>query len=92
MFITFESWFDKEILQKSLKTFLSLDISPKYTNYILSHNKDLIEYLMNENKGKDYDKIFDLSLLDCIEYIRWTKYINILNGLGTIDDIIKVEE
>ena len=27
--------------------------------------------------------------LDCIEYIRGTKYINILDGLDKIDDIVK---
>ena len=84
--------FDKEFLKKSLKIILSWDISPKYTNYLRSHNKELIEYLINEVQGKNYNEIFDLSFLDCIEYIRGTKYINILKGLETIDDIIKIDE
>ena len=33
-----------------------------------------------------------MTFLDCIEYIRGTKYINILNGLDKIDDIIKYEK
>ena len=84
--------FDKEFLKKSLKIILSWDISPKYTNYLRSHNKELIEYLINEVQEKNYNEIFDLSFLDCIEYIRGTKYISILNGLETIDDIIKIDE
>lgn len=84
--------FDKEFLKKSLKIILSWDISPKYTNYLPSHNRELLEYLINEVQGKNYNEIFDLSFLDCIEYIRGTKYISILNGLETIDDIIKIDE
>ena len=69
-----------------------MDISPKCSNYLRSHNRELLEYLIKEVQGKNYNEIFDLSFLDCIEFIRVTKYISILNGLETIDDIIKLDE
>ena len=85
--------FDKEFLRKTLKEILSFNISEKYSNYIPTHNKNLVNYLLNlDNKGENYKKLFELTFLDCIEYIRGTKYINILNGLDKIDDIIKYEK
>ena len=82
--------FDKEFLRKTLKEILSFNISEKYSNYIPTHNKNLVNYLLNlDNKGENYKKLFELTFLDCIEYIRGTKYINILNGLDKIDDLIK---
>ena len=82
--------FDKEFLRKTLKEILSFNISEKYSNYIPTHNKNLVNYLLNlDNKGENYKKLFELTFLDCIEYIRGTKYINILNGLDKINDLIK---
>jgi len=85
--------FDKEFLRKTLKEILSFNISDKYSKYIPTHNKNLVNYLLNlDNKSEHYKKLFELTFLDCIEYIRGTKYINILNGLDKIDDIIKYEK
>ena len=33
-----------------------------------------------------------MTFLQCVEYIRGTKNISILDGLDKIDDIIKIEE
>ena len=85
--------FDQEFLSKTLKEIFSINISEKYSNYIPTHNKNLVNYLLNlDNKGENYKKLFELTFLDCIEYIRGTKYINILDGLDKIDDIIKYEK
>ena len=85
--------FDKEFLRKTLKEILSFNISEKYSNYIPTHNKNLVNYLLNlDNKGENYKKLFELTFLDCIEYIRGTKYIDILDGLNKIDDLIKYEK
>ena len=82
--------FDQEFLRKTLKEILSFNISEKYSNYISTHNKNLVNYLLNlDNKDENYKKLFELTFLDCIEYIRGTKYINILDGLDKIDDLIK---
>ena len=81
---------NKNFLLKNLKDILATNISKKYTNYKKTHNIELIQKLIN--KGEDYKKIFELTFLDCVEYIRGTKNISILDGLDKIDDIIKIEE
>ena len=81
---------NKKFLFKNLKDILATNISKKYTNYKKTHNIELIQKLIN--KGEDYKKIFELTFLDCVEYIRGTKNISILGGLDKIDDIIKIEE
>ena len=81
---------NKDFLLKNLKDILATNISKKYTNYKKTHNIELIQKLIN--KGEDYKKIFELTFLDCVEYIRGTKNISILGGLDKIDDIIKIEE
>ena len=81
---------NKDFLLKNLKDILATNISEKYTNYKKTHNIELIQKLIN--KGEDYKKIFELTFLDCVEYIRGTKNISILDGLDKIDYIIKNEE
>ena len=81
---------NKKFLFKNLKDILATNISKKYTNYKKTHNIELIQKLLN--KGEDYKKIFELTFLDCVEYIRGTKNISILDGLDKIDYIIKNEE
>ena len=81
---------NKYFLLKNLKDILATNISKKYTNYKKTHNIELIQKLIN--KGEDYKKIFELTFLNCVEYIRGTKNISILDGLDKIDDIIKIEE
>ena len=82
---------NKKFLFKNLEEILATNISEKYTNYIPTHNIELIQDLII-NKGEDYKKIFELTFLDCMEHIRGTKNIDILNGLDKIDDILKLEK
>ena len=82
---------NKKFLKKNLEEILATNISKKYTNYIPTHNIELIQDLII-NKGEDYKKIFELTFLQCVEYIRGTKNIGVLDGLDRIDDIIKIEE
>ena len=81
---------NKKFLFKNLEEILATNISEKYTNYIPTHNIELVQNLIN--KGEDYKKIFELTFLDCMEHIRGTKNIDILNGLDKIDDILKLEK
>ena len=82
---------NKKFLKKNLEEILATNISKKYTNYIPTHNIELIQDLII-NKGEDYKKIFELTFLQCVEYIRGTRNIGVLDGLDRIDDIIKIEE
>ena len=84
--------YDKEFLKKKLKEILS-PISEKYTNYLSTKNKDLIEYLINsEDREKFFKELFELSFLDCLEHIRGTKYVKLLNGFPKMDDILIQEK
>ena len=81
---------NKKFLFKNLEEILATNISEKYSKYMSNHNIELVQYLIN--KGEDYKKIFELTFLDCIEYIRGTKNIDILDGLDKIDDILNSEK
>ena len=81
---------NKKFLFKNLEEILATNISEKYTNYIPTHNIELVQNLIN--KGEDYKKIIELTFLDCVEYIRETKNIDVLDGLDKIDDILKLEK
>ena len=83
--------YDKEFLEKKLKEILS-SISKKYTNYLDTENKKLIEYLINlEDKGKYFQELFELSFLDCLKHINGTKTSELLNGLPTMEEMFKNE-
>ncbi len=81
---------NKKFLFKNLKDILATNISEKYTNYKKTHNIELIQKLVGE--GEDYKKIFELTFLQCVEYISGSKNIDILDGLDKIDDILKLEK
>ena len=82
---------DKEFLNKKLKDIFSI-ISEKYTSYSKTHNKDLIEKLINlQYYGKYFKELFELSFLDCLEHIRGTKNSELLDGLPKMDQILKNE-
>lgn len=58
--------YNQEFLYKSLRDIFSDDISSKYSNYNLKHNKLLIEELIsekNEEKRKYFQNLFSLNFL-----------------------------
>ena len=76
--------FNKKLLNKTQKEIFSENISKKYTGYPFSHNKDLINRLMNEeDKEKKYifKKLFNLKLIDCIKAIRGSEKKEELEGI-----------
>ncbi len=82
--------FNQEFLNKSLREIFSENITTKYTNYPLSHNKDLIQNLLNDedtNRKKYFNNLFNLTFLDCLKHFRGSEYIEELIGLKTFDSI-----
>ena len=76
--------YNKNLLNRELKSIFSEDISDKYTRYSPKHNKDLIEKLLNEkdeNKREFFNKLFNLTFLDCLNHFRGSTFLNELNGL-----------
>ena len=85
--------FDKKFLYKDLKEILSENISEKYSNFPPDKNKRLVEELITSEIGGPYfQKLFELTFLDCLEHIRGTKTFNELIGLMDIDAMLNYEE
>ena len=56
-----------------MKKIFSEDIRTKYSRYPSSHNKHIIEILINESdeiKKSTFTKIFNLTFLDCLNHFR----------------------
>ena len=76
--------YNKDFLNKTLKEIFSEDISTKYSNYNRGHNKILIERLINEKNEEKriyFQKLFNLTFLQCLKHFRKSEYIEELNGL-----------
>ena len=84
--------FNQEFLNKSIGDIFSENISTKFTNYPLSHNRDLIQSLLNDedtNRRIYFNKLFNLTFLDCLKHFRGSEEIEELIGLKTFDSIKK---
>ena len=79
--------YNKLFLNKTLETIFSENISTKYSRYSPTHNKDLIEDLLNdkdEKKRKIFQGIFKLTFLDCLKYFRGSIFLEELSGMNTL--------
>ena len=82
--------FNKDFLNKSLEDIFSVDISTRYTSYPLSHNKQLINCLKNdENKdiAQYFRNLFKLTFIDCLKHFRGSQKFEELEGLEDFDSI-----
>ena len=82
--------FNQNFLYKNLGDIFSDPISSKFTNYSSNHNELLINSLKNEkdqNKQIFFNKIFNLTFLQCLEHFRGTVSLDILNGIVCFDKI-----
>ena len=85
----------KDFLEKTLGVIFSGDISSKISLYPLSHNKKLIETLINdsdEKKRNIFNKIFNLTFSDCLNHFRGSRKIEALEGLNNLDDYLKEQK
>ena len=81
--------FDKNYLNTKLKEIFSGDISGKFTNFLINKNKELLQNLIKIDYFKE---LFELTFLQCIEHINGTKFISLLEGFETIDEMLLNEE
>jgi len=82
--------FNKNFLKKTIGEIFSDNISSRYTNYPIDYNKILIQKLLNEkdeNKKVYFQKLFNLTFIECLMHFRGEKYINELDGLKCFCDI-----
>ena len=76
--------FNQNFLYKKLGDIFSEDISTKYLNFDPNHNKYLIKDLMeekDEKKRKYFNKLFNLTFLQCLRHYIGEESIDELNGL-----------
>lgn len=72
------------LLNKTMKDVFSNDISTKFNNYLPSHNKDIINGILNEEdkeKREQFNKLFNIIFIECIQHLRGDKIIEGLEGL-----------
>ena len=81
--------FDKNYLNTKLKEIFSGDISGKFTNFLINKNQKLLQNLIKIDYFKE---LFELTFLQCIEHINGTKFIPLLEGFETLDEILLNEE
>ena len=81
--------FDKNYLNTKLKEIFSGDISGKFTNFLINKNKELLQNLIKIDYFKE---LFELTFLQCIEHINGIKFIPLLEGFETLDEILLNEE
>ena len=81
--------FNKEFLNKSLGDIFSENITTRYTNYPLTHNKNLIHFLkIDQNGNSEYFKrLFNLTFLECLNHFRGIKKIEELEGIDGIESL-----
>jgi hypothetical protein len=83
---------NKQFIYKTLKDIFSYEISGKYTNFDSDHNEKLIEFLLNESdkeKRKEFQNLFSLTFLDCLNHFAGIKPLPILKGMKSLNDFCK---
>jgi len=84
--------FNKQFINKKLKDIFSDKITSRCSRYNPDHNEILINKLLNEEdqvKKDLFEKIFNLTFLDCLNHFRGTKTVKELNDLTTYEEICK---
>lgn len=80
---------NQKFINKKLKEILSVDIKGSYSNYPNNHNKKLINILLNEKdeeKKNLFEKLFNLTFLECLNHFAQKNYIKELDGLKTLNE------
>ena len=82
--------FNKYFLDKTLGEIFSENISSRFTNYPLDHNKKIITLLIkdeDEEKKNYFINLFNLKFIDCIKHFRESCFIPELEGLINFKDL-----
>jgi hypothetical protein len=83
--------YNKSLLNRTLQSVFSEDISTKYKIKNPNYNKELIEKLLNEkdeNKRLTFQKIFNLTFIESLKHFRGSIFINELSEMKTFKDYL----
>ena len=78
--------FNKIFLNKTLKDILSQNITKQITLYEPDHNKKVIDKIISEKKDI-FEKIFNLTFIQCLDHFIENKKIEELNGLTLYSEL-----
>ena len=78
--------FNKSFIYKTLKEILSQKITTKIKFLDGDHNKRVIEKLIEEKKDK-FEKLFNVSFIECVDHFIGNKQIYELNGLTLFSEL-----
>jgi len=78
--------FNKIFLNKTLKDILSQNITKQITLYEPDHNKKVIDKVISEKKDI-FEKIFNLTFIQCLDHFIENKKIEELNGLTLYNEL-----
>ena len=87
--------FNKELLNKTLYDIFSDKISSRITTYPKDHNKAIIERLINEKDTEKriyFQNLFNLTFLDCLEYLSGDKHFEQLNDLELFSEFKEIKQ
>ena len=79
--------YNKALLSKTQGEIFSEEITTRFTNFPLDHNKKLINMLLNEKdeeKRKIFQNLFNRTLLECIDHLIGKNTYQELEGLEEI--------
>ena len=83
--------YNKNLLNRTLKSIFSEEVSGKYLRYNPNHNKDLIIKLTtdkDEEKREIFNKLFNLTFMDCLNYFRGSRFFKELNGMNQFEQYL----
>jgi len=78
--------FNKKLLTMSLREIFSQNITRKIRLFESDHNKKLIETIIREKKEL-FEKIFNLTFIECVEHFIGEKEIEELRGLRLFSEL-----
>ena len=78
--------FNKKFIYKTLKYILSQNITKQITMYEQDHNKKVIEKIIIEKK-ENFEKLFNITFIQCVEHFIGKKNIKELNGLTLFSEL-----
>ena len=78
--------FNKLFINKTLKDILSQNITKQITLYDQDHNKKVIDKIILEKKDI-FEKIFNLTFIQCLDHFIENKKIEELNGLTLYSEL-----
>ena len=78
--------FNKKFIKKTLKDIFSQDITQQINLHDQDHNKTLIDTLLSEKKD-EFEKLFNLTFIECVEHFIGNKQIEELRGLRLFSEL-----